>query len=83
MCRARLTRGLGEQERALVVEDWDRGRLAAARVVGIRRRRGIATKRDARPVVEERVARCQRFLLRPSGWSSRRAVLIVTSMMAR
>ena len=58
-----LTHGLGPDERALVVEEWDRGRLAAARVGEIRKRRGMATKRDARPVVQERVASCQGFLL--------------------
>ena len=58
-----LTRGLVESERAVVVEEWDRGRLAAAQVREVRRRRGMATKRSARPVVEERIARCQQFLL--------------------
>lgn len=59
-----LLRGVGNpDERALLLEDWDRGRIGQAQAIEARRRRGMATRRAARPVVEERRRRCQAFLL--------------------
>ena len=58
-----LTQGLGPDERAMVAEEWDRGRLAGTQLREVRRRVAMATRRSARPVVEERRVRVQRFLL--------------------
>ena len=50
-------------ERALLLEDWDRGRLGQRQLAAVHTRRAQATKKTDRPSVDERRKRCQQFLL--------------------
>ncbi len=59
-----LLGGVGNPaERAMLLEDWDRGRLGKREVKAARTRRAMHTKKADRPVVDERRERCQEFLL--------------------
>jgi hypothetical protein len=62
--RTTLLAGVGDlADQALLLEDWDRGRLGRARVAAVRKRRSMATKKAHRPSVDARRTRCQDFLL--------------------
>ena len=50
-------------DQALLLEDWDRGRLGEARVTAVHKRHGMATKKADRPSVDERRTHCQEFML--------------------
>jgi hypothetical protein len=50
-------------ERAMLLEDWDRGHLGQLEVKAARTRRSMRTKKAARPSIDERRARCQEYLL--------------------
>ena len=61
---ATLLHGITDpQERAIVIEDWDRGRLGRLNVKAAHTRRAQSTKKEDRPTVTERRTRCQAFLL--------------------
>lgn len=61
------TAGLSKEERAIVLEDFDRQSRSPNRGKGLLhdalRRKGRATMRARRPEVVQRIARCQEFLL--------------------
>jgi len=50
-------------ERAMLLEDWDRGRLGQLQVTAAHTRRAQSTKKAGRPSVDDRRERCQQFLL--------------------
>ena len=50
-------------ERAMLLEDWDRGRLGKLQVNAARTRRSMRTKKAERPSVDDRRRRCQEYLL--------------------
>jgi hypothetical protein len=59
-----LLGGVGDAaDRAMLLEDWDRGRLGQREVTAAHTRRSMDTKKADRPVVDERRERCQEFLL--------------------
>ena len=62
--RTTLLAGVGDPaDRAMLLEDWDRGRLGQLQVKAAHTRRSMSTKKQERPRVEERRARCQEYLL--------------------
>jgi len=50
-------------ERAMLLEDWDRGRLGEREAKAAHTRRAMHTNKADRPTVDERRERCQAFLL--------------------
>ncbi len=50
-------------DQAMLIEDWDRGRLAKLKVKAAHTRRSMPTKKADRPTVDERRERCQEYLL--------------------
>jgi hypothetical protein len=62
--RTTLLAGVGDPaDRAMLLEDWDRGRLGQLQVKAAHTRRSMSTKKQERPRVEERRTRCQKFML--------------------
>jgi hypothetical protein len=58
-----LLRGVPAADRSRVIADWDSGRMGQDLARDARRRRQMATRPAARPMVAARRERCQRFLL--------------------
>jgi len=59
-----LLAGVGDPaDRAMLLEDWDRGRLGQLQAKAAHTRRSMPTKKADRPSVDERRERCQDFML--------------------
>jgi hypothetical protein len=59
-----LLHGVGDPaDQAMLIEDWDRGRLGEREVKAAHTRRAQSTKKAHRPGVDDRRERCQQFLL--------------------
>jgi hypothetical protein len=58
-----LLRGLAAEDQERVIEDWDRGRLAAGNLERIGRKDAQRVKQARDPATTRRIERCQRFLL--------------------